>query len=311
MSEDKPPSTAPQTASGNSSRKPMVAPRSAFTRVPASVALLKIISVILPTDYLRTFVFLNLVQKPRRFLRTVINSFYRMEHIYDVLREFSTTYKGNFSVLEFGVASGYTFTKMLYATKYLGVEDRFTVHGFDSFEGMHETSERADKDIVTDDNWAIGQFKSSKQDLHDYCASKYSNFRLHKGMFGDTITDEFLAELEQAPPVLVWIDCDYYTSARTVMEKLIPALPNGCVIYFDEPEFNYGSRFTGEMRLIHEINRGLYGEQIELVEDPALSLASRRIYRFINAARDAVYEPYQKINSSEFGRQRGNDSPLP
>ena len=176
---------------------------------------------------------------------------------------------------------------------------------------MHETDERADKDIVTDDNWAVGQFKSSKDELEAYCASKYSNFALHKGMFDDTLTPELLERLNDEPPVLVWIDCDYYTSARTVMEKLIPVLPNGCVIYFDEPEFNYSSRFTGEMRLIHEINRGLFGEQIELVLDLELSLSSRRIYRFINAARDAVYEPYQKINSQEFGRKRGNDSPLP
>lgn len=289
----------------------MVEHRSAFTRVPASVVLLKVISFLLPNDWLRTFVYLNLIKKPRKFFRTLINSFYRMDHIYDVLEEFSSTYKGNFTVLEFGVASGYTFSKMLYATKYLGVEDRFTVHGFDSFEGMHETSDRADKDIVTDDNWAIGQFKYSQESLQAYCAEKYSNFELHKGMFGDTLDDAMLAGLIEQPPVLVWIDSDYYTSARSAMERLIPVLPNGCVIYFDEPEFNYGSRFTGEMRLITEINRGLYGEQIELVLDPELSLNSSRIYRFINAAQDAVYEPYKKINSAEFSRPRGNDSPLP
>ena len=65
--------------------------------------------------------------------------------------------------------------------------------------------------------------------------------------------------------MLVWIDCDYYTSSRTVMERLLPYLPTGCVIYFDEPEFNFSSRFTGEARLIHEINHGLLGDGIELV----------------------------------------------
>ena len=289
----------------------MAEQRSPFTRVPASVAILKLVSIILPNDFLRTFVYLNLVQKPRRFLRTLINSFYRMDHIYDVMREFSGTYKGKFSVLEFGVASGYTYTKMLYATQYLKVADRFTVHGFDTFEGMHETSDRADKDIVTDDNWAIGQFKSDKDKIEEYCRSKYQNFALHQGFFEDTLTPALLQKFESEPPVLVWIDCDYYSSAKTVMEKLIPVLPNGCVVYFDEPEFNYGSRFTGEARLIHEINQGQYGEHIELVPDTDLSLNSKRIYRFINAEKDASLEPYQKINSAEFGRQHGNDSPLP
>ena len=59
--------------------------RSPFTRVPASVAILKLVSIVLPTDFLRTFVYLNFVQKPRRFLRTVVNAFYRMDHIYDAV----------------------------------------------------------------------------------------------------------------------------------------------------------------------------------------------------------------------------------
>jgi len=289
----------------------MAEQRSPFTRVPASVALLKFVSIVLPNDFLRTFVYLNFIQKPRRFLRTLINSFYRMDHIYDVIREFSTTYKGNFTILEFGVASGYTFTKMLYATKYLKVTNRFRVHGFDTFEGMHETNDQADKDIVTDDNWAIGQFKSDKDKLDAYCRRKYQNFALHKGFFEDTLTPDFLRELQSEPPVLVWIDSDYYSSAKTVFQKLIPALPNGCVIYFDEPEFNYGSRFTGEARLIHEINQGLFGKHIELVADTDLSLNSARIFRFINVQQGARYEPYRKINSTEFGRSHGNDSPLP
>ena len=141
----------------------MARQKSAFVKIPASIILLKAISFVIPSDYLRTFFYLNLIQKPRKFLRTIINSFYRMDHIYEVINEFTKNYKGNFSVLEFGVAAGNSFTKMLYATKYLGVADRVTVHGFDSFEGMHSTTDRRDHDIVTDDNWAEGQFKSSYQ----------------------------------------------------------------------------------------------------------------------------------------------------
>ena len=47
----------------------------------------------------------------------------------------------------------------------------------------------------------------------------------------------------------------------------------------------YGSRFTGEARLVHEINQGLFGEGIELVPNPFLSLFSRRIYRFFRLPR--------------------------
>lgn len=53
-------------------------------------------------------------------MRLALMKFYRMELVYDVLAEAKTAYKGNFSVLEFGTAEGYAFTKLLYATKYLG-----------------------------------------------------------------------------------------------------------------------------------------------------------------------------------------------
>ena len=68
-----------------------------------------------------------------------------MDHIYDVLREFGRFYDGRFSILEFGVADGYSFTKKLYATQYLGMEDRVMVHGFDTFAGLPEMADPADE----------------------------------------------------------------------------------------------------------------------------------------------------------------------
>ena len=80
------------------------------------------------------------------------------------------------------------------------------------------------------------------------------------------MNESTLLPLRADLPILVWIDVDYYSSARTVLEKLVPYLPNGCVIYFDEYDnLNYGSRLTGEARLVHEINHGALGEEIELV----------------------------------------------
>ena len=289
----------------------MAQQKSSFVKIPASIIVLKALSYLIPTNFLRTFFYLNLIYKPRRLLQNLIGGFYRIDHVYSVIGEATRYYKGSFSILEFGVAGGGSFTKMLYATKYLKVADRVTVHGFDSFEGMHSTDDRRDLDLVTDDDWVEGQFKSSYEKLNDYCRKHYPNYRLHKGMFHETLTDALIAELERTPPILVWIDCDYYTSSRVVMERLVPVLPNGCVIYFDEPEFNYGSRFSGEMRLIHEINQGEFGSHIELVLDPALSLNTYRIYRFINADRDSTYEPVSKFNKAVRSKTGTNDSPLP
>ena len=90
----------------------------------------------------------------------------------------------------------------------------------------------------------------------------------------------------------------------------MPYLPNGCYIYFDEFEFNYGTRFTGEARVVYEINHGKFGDDIELIFDAKLSLDSRRIYRFIRYEGGIHYELKNAITFDP-GRSPTNGSPLP
>ena len=266
----------------------------------------------LPGDYVRTFVYLNLIYKPRLALRRLINTFYRMDHVYSVIQEFKRGYKGPFSILEFGVADGYALAKKAYATRYLGMEDNIVCHGFDSFEGLPETDDERDRASVAGADWKAGQYRGRYEELRDYLDGRYRNCRLHRGLFEETLTPDFLATLRVHKPILVWIDCDYYTSARPVLERLIPYLPSGCLIYFDEYEFNFGSRFTGESRLIHEINRGDFGDGIELVLDSDLSWDLRRCYRFINRQAQNVLERKSELRRVAVWRKRArNDSPLP
>jgi len=238
------------------------------------VKFLHLLGKFLPGDWLKTFFYLNLVAAPRRAIRLYVNSFYRIDHIYDVLKEFKDTYKGNFSILEFGTADGHAFTKMLYATKYLDMQDRVIVHTFDSFEGMPAPVDSGDQGLIPNHEWVEGDFQANYQRIEEYCRQRYENYRIHKGYFEETLTDKFLNSLKAHLPILVWIDCDYYTSAKTVFERLISYLPNGCVVYFDDYDFNFGSRFTGEARLVYEVNNGMFGDGIELVLDQSLSLNS-------------------------------------
>ena len=213
-----------------------------------------------------------------------------MDHIYEVLKEFKKHYKGKFSILEFGVADGYSFTKKLYAVRYLKMEERVIVHGFDTFEGLPDWTSSADCALVAGSEWIKGHYYGRYDDLLNYCQGKYRNFKLHKGLFEKTITDEFLDSLLEQPPILVWIDCDYYLSTKVVFERIIPYIPTGCVIYFDDISFNFGSRFCGEMKAVWEINQGRFCEGIELVLDPALSWDSNRVYRFINVNKEKKYD---------------------
>lgn len=275
------------------------------------IIILKLVGKLIPGTYLKTFVYLNIIYATRKFLRKTIGGFYRIDHIYDVIKEFKNHYKGNFSILEFGVADGYSFTKKLYAVSYLKMDDRTMVHGFDTFEGLPTISDSADNSLVTGREWTENHFKGRYDNLMDYCRGKYKNFKLHKGLFEETITDEFLESLKEQPPILIWIDCDYYSSTKAVFERLIPYIPTGCVIYFDDIYFNFSSRFTGEMKAVWEINNGKFGEGIELVLDSSLSWDSNRLYRFININQENGYDLITPDVKEDPVRLRRDDSPLP
>jgi hypothetical protein len=276
------------------------------------VRMLHGLSGLIPGEYLKTAVYLNCVDRPRRMLRDALFSFYRYDHVYSVLREFAGHWAGKFSVLEFGTSDGYSFVKLLYATRYLKLEDRVLVHTFDSFEGMPATADQRDKDWAGGNDWAEGQFRGNYEALQDYCSKRYRNFTINRGLFENSVDAPFVESLAEHPPVLIWIDCDYYSSAKTILTRLIDRIPNGCVIYFDDLDnLNFGSRLTGEARLVYEINLGLLGENVELVPDHRLSLQSRRIYRFMKVPPNKVLLEGDAPHTPDQVRRRSNGSPMP
>jgi hypothetical protein len=277
------------------------------------IRILRTFSQMLPGgDFVKTLFYLNAVDKPRRTLRKALFQFYRYDHVYAVLKEVKSQYRGNFSILEFGTSAGYSFMKLLFAVKYLHMADRVTVHGFDSFQGMPPSTDPGDADVVTGDSWVAGQFRGDYKRLQELCAQQYENFQLHEGFFDASLNDAVLKMFGWQLPILVWIDCDYYSSARIVMERLIPYLPTGCVVYFDEYDaLNFGSRFTGEARLVHEINTGQLGDNIELVLDTELSLNSNRVYRFVRVGTGPRFTPLAPENASNMIRFPSDGSPLP
>jgi hypothetical protein len=190
------------------------------------------------------------------------------------------------------------------------MEDRITVHGFDTFKGLPDITSSADYAFINGDEWTKGHYHGRYDNLLKYCRGKYKNFKLHKGLFDETVTEEFLETLAEQPPILIWIDCDYYSSTKVVFERIIPYIPTGCVIYFDDIYFNFSSRFTGEMKAVWEINEGKFGEGIELVLDPALSWDANRVYRVISVNREQRYERVAPVKEDPVRRRR-DDSPLP
>jgi hypothetical protein len=278
----------------------------------AFVKVLRLVSYLLPGDFLKTFFYLHFIKASRKVMRKFVMSFYRMDHIYDVLSEFSKRYKGPFAILEFGTANGYSTAKILYATRYLKLEDQVTVHAFDSFEGLREPSDKEDIGLISND-WKQGQYHGNYEFMKRYLEGKrYKNYKIHKGYFEDTLTEDVIELFKVQKPILVWMDCDYYSSTKTVFERLRLILPTGTVFYFDDFGFNFGSRFTGEARLVHEVNQGEFGDNIELLLDRELSLDSRCVYRFIRYEENAPQ--FERLNVADWeGKPRpiGNGSPMP
>lgn len=121
------------------------------------------------------------------------------------------------SILEFGVAGGDSINVLGKA-----LPDR-AVHGFDSFEGLPE-------------DWAGTVKEKGRYSQGGKLPPVPSNVQLHKGWFDQTIP-VFLAQNKE-PVSFLHIDCDIYSSTKTVLELLGSRIQPGTTIVFDE-YYNY------------------------------------------------------------------------
>jgi hypothetical protein len=134
--------------------------------------------------------------------------------------------------LEFGVWSGRTINFI--ADRHHGI-----VHGFDSFEGLPEDWTR---------EYRRGDFATGGR-LPDV----RPNVRLHKGWFDQTLPG-FVRE-HNDPVAFLHVDCDLYSSTRTIFDILGDRIGRGAVIVFDE-YFNYPGWREHEHKAFQEFLAG-------------------------------------------------------
>lgn len=118
-------------------------------------------------------------------------------------------------VLEFGVAAGHSVN---FIAKQLGPEQK--VYGFDSFEGLPE---------AWTSSYRKGHFAQGLPEVPD-------NVELVVGWF-DKSLPAFLAE-HHGDVSYLHVDCDLYSSTRTIFSLLVDRIKPGTIIVFDE-YFNY------------------------------------------------------------------------
>lgn len=119
-------------------------------------------------------------------------------------------------IAEFGVADGSS-------VNFMAKHTNRTIHGFDSFEGLPE-------------RWS-GTFElAGKFSQGGKLPKVASNVILYKGWFDETIPS-FL-DANPGPIAFLHVDCDIYSSSKTIFDGLEDRLIAGSYVLFDE-YFNY------------------------------------------------------------------------
>lgn len=113
-------------------------------------------------------------------------------------------------VLEFGVRHGTSIRQIA------GLVNQ-DVHGFDSFEGLPEVWHHEPKGSYT----TKGEIPAVPK-----------NVSLHVGWFEDTLP--VFLEKNSGPVRFINVDCDIYSSTKTILDLLAPRMVPGSVIVFDE-----------------------------------------------------------------------------
>ena len=115
-------------------------------------------------------------------------------------------------VLEFGVFEGKTINEIRQA-----LDESYQVFGFDSFEGLPEDWENT---VCMKSHFNTG---GAIPDI--------TNVKFFKGWFEDTIP-EYLKEADTIG--LLHLDCDLYSSTKTIFDSLHSYIKRGTIIVFDE-----------------------------------------------------------------------------
>jgi len=123
---------------------------------------------------------------------------------------------------EFGVGKGVS-TRRIYDC----IKDKTILHLFDSFEGLPEDWIRKNDCLVKKGRFAC--------DPPDWIFTK-NNIKVYKGLFKDTLLE--FVESQKKKLGFINIDCDLYSSTKTVFENLDGLISIGTIIHFDE-YYNY------------------------------------------------------------------------
>jgi len=140
--------------------------------------------------------------------------------------------KVNGLFLEFGVKKGETLREIAHMTSNI-------IHGFDSFQGLPE-------------NWTGTILLKGRFNKQGKLPKVPGNVLLHPGWFHESLP--MFKKLYPDAIAYMHIDCDLYSSTKTIFEQLGDRIVPGTVIVFDE-YFNYPNWQQHEYKAFQEFIR--------------------------------------------------------
>ncbi len=136
--------------------------------------------------------------------------------------------------LEFGVFNGASVASFYHACKESRVVTR--IFGFDAFEGLPAGSENEDEGV-----WKQGFYTCSFEDMNRCLGRRNVDPReinWVRGWYKDTLNAQTVAQYNFENIGIVFIDCDTYSSSKSVLDFIAPLIKSTMIICLDDWKLN-------------------------------------------------------------------------
>jgi macrocin-O-methyltransferase TylF-like protien len=166
--------------------------------------------------------------------------------------------------LEFGVFNGASLSSMYLTAKELDLKGtRF--FGFDAFEGLPAGSENEDGGV-----WKKGFYSCSFEKMQDCLQRKNvdsNDIAWIKGWYDQTLVPETAKRYDIKKLGIVFIDCDTYSSSKSVLDFIGPMITEPVILCFDDWKLNdLDIKEMGEYKSFNEFldaNKHLKAKEIK------------------------------------------------
>ncbi len=139
--------------------------------------------------------------------------------------------------LEFGVWKGRSFSRAFRIWKYVRANTKKLEHmnfyAFDSFQGLPEMSTVED----SSKEFSKGQYYCSIEDFKKNMAAgsiDMNRVKLVPGWYDEVLNATTKKQLPLRKGAIIFIDCDLYSSAVTVLDFITDYITDGTILIFDD-----------------------------------------------------------------------------